>query len=162
MCKDKKIPESQLSETIKDISLRPCVKADLSLVLEIERASFLSPWKAEFFVSELCNPHSRFWVVEEEGKMLGYICCWLIADEGQILNVAVHPDRRRRGVGKLLVQQILKEAKKKGVHSLSLEVRRSNLAAINLYQALGFRETAIRHKYYENGEDALFMVCCVF
>jgi ribosomal-protein-alanine N-acetyltransferase len=162
MSKDKKIPESKAAQKVENISLRPFAKADLSRVLEIERISFLSPWKEEFFISESRNPHSCFLVAEKKEEVLGYICCWFIAEEGQILNIAVHPDSRQSGLGKLLVQEILKEAKKKGVDSLSLEVRKSNIAALSLYKELGFYETTIRRKYYENGEDALLMVCRVF
>jgi len=161
MKKSKKTLESKPFQKMDNISLRSFMEADLSRVLEIERASFPSPWKEEFFISELCNPHSRFLIAEKKGEVIGYICCWFIADEGQILNLAVHPDLRQSGLGKLLVQQILMEASKKGVNFLSLEVRKNNFTAIGLYKGLGFYETTIRNKYYENGEDALLMVCKV-
>jgi ribosomal-protein-alanine N-acetyltransferase len=82
-----------------------------------------------------------------------------VADEVHILDVAVHPGHRRRGVGRLLLQHILAEARQNGVRSASLEVRVSNQPAIALYQALGFQQVAIRRQYYENGEDAFLMVC---
>jgi ribosomal-protein-alanine N-acetyltransferase len=162
MGKDEKIPESNAVQKMENISLRPFSKTDLSHVLEIERASFPSPWKEEFFISELRNPYSCFLVAEKKEEVIGYICCWFIVDEGQILNLAVHPDSRQSGVGKLLVREILKEAKKKRVDSLSLEVRKNNLAALSLYKRLGFYEMTIRRKYYEDGEDALLMVCKAF
>jgi len=143
----------------QEVSLRLLVVSDLPAVIEIERASFPSPWKPESFLNELNNPYARLVVAERTGQVIGYLCCWLVADEVQILDVAVRPDYRRCGVGRLLLQDILTEARQNGACSASLEVRVSNQPAITLYQALGFQQVAIRRRYYENGEDALLMVC---
>jgi len=149
----------RVADSAQEVSLRPLVVSDLPAVLEIEHASFPSPWKPEFFLSEMSNPYARLVVAERAGLVIGYFCRWLVADEVHILNVAVHPDHRRWGVGKFLLQKILTEARQSGACSASLEVRASNLPAIALYQALGFQQVAIRRGYYENGEDALLMVC---
>jgi len=143
----------------QEVSFRPLVVSDLPTVMEIEHASFPSPWKLEFFLNELNNPYARLVVAEQAGQVIGYVCCWLVADEVQILDVAIHPAHRRCGVGRLLLQDILTEARQHGASSASLEVRVSNQPAITLYQALGFQQVAIRRQYYENGEDALLMVC---
>ena len=83
---------------------------------------------------------------------------WLVADELHILNVAVHPDERRRGHAARLVRHILDEASRNKAHVVSLEVRVSNQAAADLYRKFGFREVGRRPKYYaDNGEDALLM-----
>jgi ribosomal-protein-alanine N-acetyltransferase len=155
---DRETSGVEKAQPAREVSLRPFVWSDLPLVLKIEQASFPSPWKSEFFLKELCNPYGRFLVAEQEGQVIGYICTWLVADEGQILNVAVHPDHRQRGVGRLLVRETLAETCQRRARSVSLEVRKSNLPAITLYEKLGFREVAVRRGYYENGEDALLMV----
>jgi len=141
------------------VSLRPLVASDLPAVLTIEQASFPSPWKPEFFLSELSNSYARLIVAERAGQVVGYFCRWLVADEVHILDVAVHPDYRRCGVGKVLLREILDEARQNGARSASLEVRVSNLPAIGLYQTFGFHQVALRQQYYENGEDAFLMVC---
>ncbi len=141
--------------------LRPFVVADLPTILQIEQASFPSPWKEGFFLHELHNQYSRVLVAELEGQVVGHLWCWFVVDEVQILNVAVHPRYRRRGIGKALLRDILAEARQGGVRSVSLEVRRSNASAIALYEGFSFRRVTVRRRYYENGEDAFLMVCCV-
>ena len=142
-----------------EVLLRPFVVSDLPAVLEIEQVSFPAPWKPEFFLSELNNPYARLAVAERTGQVIGYFCRWLVADEVHVLDIAVHPAQRRRGVGKFLLQEILAEARQNGACSVSLEVRVSNLPALALYQAFGFRQVAFRRQYYKNGEDAFLMVC---
>jgi len=145
--------------SVVEITLRPFVASDLPAVMEIEEVSFPSPWKPEFFLTELNNSYARLVVAERAGRVVGYFCRWLVADEVHILDVAVHPDHRRRGVGKVLMREIFVEARRRGACSASLEVRVSNQPAIALYHTLGFSQVSIRRRYYENGEDALLMVC---
>src|SRR5438128_1810183 len=95
-------------------------ESDLPAVLEIERTSFLFPWKEACFRAEMQTPYSRFVVAEEEGRVIGYLCCWLVTDEVQILKVAVHPAHRRQGVGRVLVRETLAEARHSGARSASL------------------------------------------
>lgn len=142
-----------------EVTLRPFVASDLPAVLEIEQVSFPSPWKPEFFLNELRNPYARLMVAERASRVVGYFCRWLVADEVHILDIAVHPDRRCCGVGKVLLKELLDEARGCGACSASLEVRVSNLPAIALYHSLGFSPVSTRRRYYENGEDALLMVC---
>lgn len=139
--------------------LRPCVLSDLPAVLSIEQASSPSPWKGEFFLSELHKQYARVLIAELQGQVIGYLCCWFVADEVQILNLAVHPGYRRHGVGRVLLQAVLTEARRAGVRCVSLEVRRSNMPARALYEKLHFRQVAVRPRYYEDGEDALLLVC---
>ena len=139
--------------------LRLATESDLPAVLAIEQTSFPQPWTSVAFRNEFKNPYSHLWVLEERTLIIGYICTWFIDDEGEIANVAVLPAYRRQGIGRFLVQHALQEAKKRGVRSLSLEVRSSNFAAVDLYRSFGFEEVAVRKKYYKNGEDALLMVC---
>jgi ribosomal-protein-alanine N-acetyltransferase len=141
-----------------EIILRPFSEADLTTVLVIEESSFSSPWTKASFVHELQSPHSRLTVAERAGVVVGYICCWHVADEVQILNVAVHPGHRRQGIADFLLRSALAVGRQQGAQSANLEVRRSNLSAIQLYKKFGFREVAVRRGYYADGEDALILV----
>jgi ribosomal-protein-alanine N-acetyltransferase len=141
--------------------LRLATETDLPAILSIERDSSIHPWTEAAFHSEFTNPYSRLWVLEEGALTFGYVCAWFIYDEGQIANVAVLREHRRRGLGRKLIEHVLYEAKRHGLDSLSLEVRRSNQAARELYKSLGFQEVSVRKRYYDNGEDALLMVCSV-
>lgn len=144
---------------MSEILFRPLVEGDLPTVLAIEEASFSSPWSRASFVHELKNPHSCLTVAEQDGDVIGYLCCWYIADEIQILDVAVHPEYRRKGIGEQLLHHALTAGRMRNALSANLEVRRSNVAAIALYEKFGFREVAVRRRYYRDGEDALLMVC---
>jgi len=148
----------QSEPLLEGVALRSCVESDLSRVLEIEHASFPSPWKRESFLSELHNSHGCFWVAENAGSIVGYLCCQFVADEGEILNIAIDPDYRRCGFGKSLVREAISVARQKGVRSLYLEVRMNNAHAIKLYKSFDFHEVGIRRRYYADGEDALMMV----
>jgi len=132
---------------------------DLPQVAEIEHLSFSSPWSRSLFLQELNNPFSRTLVAESEGRVTGYLCRWCVAGEVHILNLAIHPDYRRRGIAKRLMEEVLTEARAEGVKTVSLEVRKGNLPAVSLYHHLGFHQIGVRRRYYENREDALLMVC---
>ncbi len=144
---------------MNEIILRPLVEADLPAVLTIEESSFSSPWTRAAFVHELQSLHSCFTIAERVGVVLGYLCSWHVADEVQILNVAVETHSRRQGIAERLLRHVLEVGQRKGARSANLEVRRGNLPARQLYEKLGFREVAVRRGYYADGEDALLMVC---
>jgi ribosomal-protein-alanine N-acetyltransferase len=148
----------QSERLLEGVVLRPCTESDLSRVLEIEQASFPSPWQRASFLSELHNSYGYFGVAEKAGNILGYLCCWFVTDEGEILNIAIDPDYRRCGIGKILVKEAITVARQKGVRSLYLEVRVSNVPAITLYKSFGFHEIGFRRRYYVDGEDALLMI----
>jgi ribosomal-protein-alanine N-acetyltransferase len=138
----------------------PMTVADLDEVLEIERRSFPEPWSRGLLLHELKVPFSKTVLAradEEPHRLVGYICWWLVGDEIQILNVAVDPEQRQKGVGRTLVALVMQEAATHAVRTVTLEVGRSNAAAIALYRALGFSETGVRRHYYGGGEDALIM-----
>lgn len=144
---------------MSDIFLRLLVETDLPAVLAIEKASFLAPWSRASFVHELHNPHSQLTAAEQDGQVIGYLCCWYVVDEIHILDIAVHPAHRRKGVGAQLLRHAMTEGRRRGACSANLEVRRSNLAAIALYEQFGFQSVTVRARYYSDGEDALVMVC---
>ena len=153
-----------LPEPPRDFQLRPMVLEDLDAVMEIQRASFKNPWSTELFKRELTHDWSTILLAEEPlsaGKpaLLGFLIFWLVHDELHILNVATSPAARKRGVAKTLIRQSLDRGRKAGCTLATLEVRRSNEAAITLYKSFGFRPVGIRPNYYvDEGEDAIVMV----
>src|SRR5262249_5721338 len=123
-----------------------------------ERASFLYPWSSRFFLQELEVECARSLLVEVDGTIAGYVLFWLLPDEIDIHNIAVHRDFRRRGLGRLLLQQVATRAQRRLSIRVTLEVRVSNMPARKLYESLGFVSTGLRKGYYsDNGEDALAM-----
>ncbi|MCH4889260.1 ribosomal-protein-alanine N-acetyltransferase [Acidaminobacter sp. JC074] len=132
---------------------------DLDQVMSLELACFSVPWTRESFENELTkNMLAKYIVIEEEGEIIGYGGVWYIMDEGHITNVAIHPEHRKKGLGKLLVEKMKHNARIQGIKHMTLEVRVSNVAAITLYSRMGFEKAGIRPKYYtDNNEDALIM-----
>lgn len=133
---------------------------DLDQVLLIERGSYLTPWSRRAFISELTeNAYALYLVARRGSRVVGYIGMWQVVDEGHITNVAVHPDERGKGYGRLLMEAAMQAAAERGSVRVTLEVRVSNLVAKNLYTSLGFHQVGVRRGYYsDNGEDAYVMV----
>jgi ribosomal-protein-alanine N-acetyltransferase len=138
---------------------------DLEAVLEIERASFVTPWSRRAFLHELeRNPVAEAWVARagggepDAGGVVGYVCLWIVADEVHVTNLAVHPAHRGQGIGSRLLVTALVRHRARGARRALLEVRPSNVEALRLYRALGFREVGRRRRYYvDTGEDALLL-----
>jgi [ribosomal protein S18]-alanine N-acetyltransferase len=141
------------------IHIRDATERDLPRIMEIERLAFPAPWTLASFQRELTLPFSRIMVAipADSGPIAGFLCRWLIADECHILNIAVHPDSRRLGIGAVLIAETLNEAKSTGAGVVTLEVRRSNLPARQLYRKFEFEERRLRRHYYGPGEDAIIM-----
>jgi len=149
------------------IHIRDATERDLPRILEIERLAFPAPWTLASFQRELTLPFSRIMVAlpasgdghgrDGGGTIAGFLCRWLIADECHILNIAVHPQSRRLGIGTVLLAEAINEAKSSGAGVVTLEVRRSNLAARHLYRKFEFEERRLRRHYYGPGEDAIIM-----
>ena len=127
-------------------------------VAELEALCFSCPWSENAITGELRNPLSM-WVVAIEGKHLaGYVGSQSVMGEADMMNIAVAPEYRRQGIGESLVNALILQLKNKEVHSLTLEVRASNHAAIALYQKLGFTQVGRRPNYYKSPkEDALIL-----
>src|SRR5215467_2272990 len=141
-----------------EVSLRPMTSADLVDVMAIERDSFLYPWSSRFFMQELEVECARAIIAEVNGEVAGYILFWLLPDEIDIHNVAVQVKFRRRGLGRLLLRQVVARAERRSSTRVTLEVRVSNTSARKLYESMGFVITGLRRGYYsDNGEDALAM-----
>jgi ribosomal-protein-alanine N-acetyltransferase len=133
-------------------------ESHVKAVADLEKICFSDPWSENSVASELKNKLALWLVAEEEGRVAGYIGSQTCTDESDVMNVAVHPDFRRRGIAEALVNSLVEELKAIDSHSLTLEVRASNVPAISLYEKLGFSEVGRRKNYYRNPrEDALIM-----
>ena len=133
-------------------------KEHLPAVAALEAVCFPEPWSTDALNLFLREEAVAFAAVEN-GELLGYIGMLLAPGEGQILNLAVFPKARRRGVAKGLVARLIAEAEARGLGSLSLEVRVSNAPAIRLYESFGFSAAGVRKNFYRHpAEDALVMV----
>jgi len=134
---------------------------DLPFVMEIERLSFPNPWQESSFQGEIANLHISYpnvIIYRPQDKIVGYIIFWLVQEEAQISNLAVHPDYKRLGIGEAVLGQVLTIMRKMDAKQVILEVRPSNLAARTLYEKNGFTLLGLRKGYYQNPpEDALIM-----
>lgn len=133
-------------------------EADLDFVVQMEQEIFSTPWSKESFRESLTKDYSHFFVAEEEQCIVAYLGIHNLGGDGEITNVAVNERYRGRHIAFALMQYAMEETKQKGVEAFTLEVRKSNLAAICLYKKLGFLEQGIRKNFYENPmEDAIIM-----
>ncbi|MGH7599730.1 MAG: ribosomal protein S18-alanine N-acetyltransferase [bacterium] len=138
--------------------LRRMWPEDIEQALAIEQRNFHEPWTRRSFLAEIeTAPLSQPLVVVYENQLVAYIVPWFIADELQIANVAVHEDFRRRGLARQLIMHVCDLAQRRNCRVAHLEVRRSNIAAWQLYESLGFQITTVRRNYYGPNEDALLM-----
>jgi ribosomal-protein-alanine N-acetyltransferase len=136
----------------------PMDAAHIPALAALEKLCFSQPWSAGGLKAELDKPGSLFLVAEDGGELLGYAGLNAVLDEGYICNVAVRPDSRRRGVASALLTELLKRCGEQGLSFVSLEVRRSNEAAVSLYAGFGFVSVGVRPGFYEiPREDALIM-----
>jgi ribosomal-protein-alanine N-acetyltransferase len=136
---------------------------DVERIVEIEKDGFKHPWSADLLRRELHHAWSTSLVAAEPRAggeaILGFIVFWIVHDEVHVLNVAVAADARRRGVARFLMHEAASRGRAAGARLATLEVRRSNVAAIALYRALGYRQVGVRPNYYvDEGEDAIVMV----
>ena len=148
-----------------DVELRDMELKDLKQVMEIENLCFKHPYKEKDLIYEISeNPVSNVWVMEYTAKALGiksivgFVDYWVTFDSGTIVQIAVHPDIQRSGIGSMMMKEVIKDAYVKKVRTLTLEVRASNNKAISFYEKFGFKKTLIKPQYYSNGEDAIYMI----
>lgn len=144
---------------MRELIIRKAEKKDIKEVAALDRLCFSMPWSEETIRQEIMENNIALYIVAEiEGKVVGYAGMWLIVDEGHITNVAVHPVFRRKHIGQGIVSVLLAHSEEAGTKRQTLEVRKSNNAAIELYSKFDFLPVGIRKEYYEdNGEDALIM-----
>ena len=140
------------------IRFEPLREEHIPAVLEIEQRSQSSPWSERSFRNELDHPQGVFIVALSGERLLGFAGEWILADEAHITTIAVHPDERRRGLGRDLMLELLARGRALGAECSTLEVRAGNDAAIKLYESLGYVRAGLRKNYYpDNKEDALVM-----
>lgn len=127
-------------------------------IAQMEKLCFSDPWSERSIASELENELSFWLVYEQDGKVLGYVGSQSVPPESDVMNLAVLPVCRKRGIAQALLLELMHNLRKKDIDSLTLEVRASNLPAISLYEKLGFISVGRRQRYYVNPkEDALIM-----
>ena len=133
---------------------------DIEGIFEISNLSFNLPWSMESIKSEINNPLAKYIVAKdkETNKVLGFIGIWIILGEGDITNIAVHPNFRKLRIGEKLLSSMITLCESLDCNIINLEVRSSNLPAISLYKKFNFLEIGLRKGYYEdNKEDAILM-----
>ena len=144
---------------MKPFTISKLLSSHLEGVAELERLCFAEPWSQQSLALLLQNANLGVVALNEDGAPIGYGGLLTVLDEGQITNIAVHPDHRSKGVGKAILKEIICESKKRGIRDLSLEVRQSNLPAKALYQAHGFEIAGVRKGFYRHPtEDGLVMI----
>lgn len=132
---------------------------DIDQVLEVEHASFTTPWSREAFFNEIHNnKFSVYIVLEENEKIVGYCGTWVVIDEAHVTNIAIRPEYRGKKLGEALLSKLISTTREMGARSMTLEVRVTNHVAQSLYRKFGFQNGGIRKNYYsDNQEDALIM-----
>lgn len=143
-----------------EIAIYPMTPADLDGVMEVERSSFLTPWSREAFVGELMQTYTVYTVAKEGKKVVGHGGMHVVWEDAHVTNVAVLPEYRGRGIGELLMRDLMARAAARDAQRITLEVRARNVPAQGLYRKLGFitRPGAVRKGYYsDTGEDAIIM-----
>ena len=140
------------------MELRPLTDADLDRVVELEEAVFSDAWRREYFVTAMRRPRSICLVAEDAGVVAGYVIAGVERDAVHVVNLAVAPGARERGIGRRMMVAVEEFARSVGCRLLVLEVRRSNSPARLFYARMGFAPVAVHRGYYvDNGEDAILM-----
>ncbi len=138
--------------------IRSMQREDLPSAAGLEERCFTVPWSEKLLEKCLESPLDQVWVLEDGGEIAGYCNLRIIAGEGELMRIAVHPAKRGRGYARELMEELEKHASENGAQSLLLEVRASNLPAICLYKSYGYEIRAVRKRYYTHPvEDAYIM-----
>lgn len=140
------------------LQIRKLLECDIDAICVIENAAFSMPWSRQAFEDVVNDSKACYVVAEEDGKPVGYCGAYTILDEADINQVAVDENYRKRGIATAMLQELLQKLQRKGIRAVTLEVRKSNQAAISLYEGLGFVTEGVRKEFYEKPkEDALIM-----
>ena len=148
-----------MGKTAKEgIVTREMSAADLKAVQAIEQESFHDSWAVESWLAELNSSLANYIVLEQDGIIKGFAGFWLIAGEAQVTRVAVAKDERGKGLGRILTEALIDAAWQENAEAVTLEVRKSNIAAQTVYEQTGFTVSGVRPNYYvDNKEDAIIM-----
>ncbi|MDR0957761.1 MAG: ribosomal protein S18-alanine N-acetyltransferase [Clostridiales bacterium] len=142
----------------KSIKVFRMKKHHLDEVMELEERSFSVPWSRKSFLEELKNPNAYYFIAVLDKKIAGYAGMWHVVNEGHITKVAVAEEHRQKGIGTMLVKELVAVSEKKHMIGLTLEVRINNKSAHALYAKTGFKPEGIRKNYYsDTKEDAVIM-----
>ncbi|HEX9162241.1 MAG TPA: ribosomal protein S18-alanine N-acetyltransferase [Thermoanaerobaculia bacterium] len=140
-----------------ELIIRPAERGDLDAIHAIERAAFPSPWRREFFESELQAPGRFAQVGTRDGRVIAYVFAMWIFDEMHVNKIAVIGEERRKGIAEALMDRCFEFARENNVEMMSLEVRESNLGAQEFYRRLDFESVYVRPRYYPDNEAAVVM-----
>ena len=144
-----------MSDTLRIV---PMQLDDLDRIMEIEAASFTDAWTRSGFEESLAQAYAKMFTAKIDETVVGYCCLYHILDEGEIINVAIHPDWRGRGLGGRMLGFLLEEGLRDGVGRFILDVRESNIAAQRLYESAGFKKIALQKNFYDTPvEDGWLM-----
>lgn len=138
------------------MTIRALYEGDLDSVLEVESASFVEPWSRSLFAEEIAQPNRRYLAAFDGNAVCGYGGVMLVGEDAHVVTLAVAPDYRERGVASRLLMALIDAAGAGGARHLTLEVRESNQAALELYRKFGFEPAGTRKGYYKT-EDAVVM-----
>lgn len=130
---------------------------DFEKIKDSLEAEFDDFWNSNILKSELENENSRYFVAVENGKILGFAGFIIMPDDIEITNIVTRKLNRGHGIGKLLLETLMDEAKAYGKNAISLEVNAKNIIALNLYDSFGFEKVGLRTKYYKGIDDAIIM-----
>ena len=140
------------------IEIRDFVLQDIERIMEIESVTFKAPWKRDEMLYEFNeNKFAHLAVITVDNYIVGFYDYWVTFDSATIAQIAIDPRYQRQHLASSLMEELLKDAKAKKVRTITLEVRKNNEKAVNLYQKYGFKTSLIKDKYYSNGDDALYM-----
>ena len=139
--------------------IRPVKKEDLNQIIDLENKCFKHPYSMKDIEYEMfANPVSKFMVIEDEGKIIGFNDYWITFDSSTISQICVDPNYRLKGLGKMMMLEMIKDLKENEVLTTTLEVRKSNVGAIKFYESLGFYKVNEKKNYYSDQEDAIYML----
>ena len=143
---------------MQNLEIRPMQRSDIDAVFDLECLCFRSPWSRASLAGELRNNVAHYFVILQDDAVVGYGGMWVLYEEAHVTNIGVHPDHRRKGYAKQLLQRMMRHALSLGAEAMTLEVRESNHGAQALYAQLGFEQNGYRPRYYEDtGEAALLL-----
>lgn len=139
--------------------IRPVEEKDLKDIIEIEEDNFLDCWTLKQYDYDLnANEFAFLFAVIHEGELIGYVDFWITFDQATINKIAIKKEYQKRGIGLILLEDTLSRIQSAEVNTITLEVRVSNFKAISLYQKVGFKTCVVKKNYYDDGEDAYYMI----
>ena len=135
-------------------------ESDLNVIMYLENTCFVAPWGLKDVKYELNdNPVSNLWVIESDlTGVVGFVDYWITFDSATVCQICINPVYQRKGLGSILLKEMIKDCRTENVRNITLEVRDHNVAAIKLYEKHGFKKTILKEGYYTNGDNALYMI----